>query len=239
MPTTSKALSIGSLFHECIEAHYSGRDPFEPLGTAQNVGDLDPEYLDIVEWMLTGYIEHYKDDPNWEVIEVEKKFEFSLGPGIRIKGKVDLLVKDNSAGGGIWCVDHKTHSKPIKGKALEFDDQFGLYAWLLKKNGIDVRGVIHNAVRTERLKRAMTMEERFKRTYTTRADKELKRLAEEAYAIFNRGLQPWSGQPPRGTDTDRCTWKCDFTEVCLMARKGPDIEQLLTDVGATIDTTRH
>lgn len=235
MPDTSRALSIGSLFHEVMEAHYSG----EPTTRVIDESEAKEEYRDTVEWMYAGYQECYGDDDNWKVIEVEKQFELPLGPNLRIKGRIDLLVQDRATDDGLWVVDHKSCRELPKGKALEFDDQFGLYVWLLRNSGIDVRGVIHNACRTHQLKREMRMDERFRRTHTIRQDRELDTIAREARQTFERGLIPWVGQPPRATDPDRCGWRCDFTEACLMARKGPDIEPLLEDMDAYRDETRH
>lgn len=241
-PVVSRALSIGSLFHEVLEEHYRcgrGKKEIERIAEDETI---DMEHAETVGWIYAGYREQYGSDPDWEIIEVEKKFELPLGRGIRLKGRIDLLVEDSGAGGGLWIVDHKTGRELPKGKQLEFDDQFGLYMWLLKKSGLDVRGVIHNACRTYRLKREMKLSERFMRTYTVRSDSELEVVAREAYDTFVRGLCPWPGQPPRATDPDRCTWRCNFSEACLMARKTePDrgIEELLEDMEAYRDTTRH
>lgn len=247
-PVVSRALSVGSLFHQVLEAHY-----LEKQGTqakypgvqdvfAESSDDVEIEHFETVQWMYDGYCEQWGADDDWNVIEVEKKFELPLGRGIRLKGRIDLLVEDSSAGGGLWIVDHKTGRELPKGKQLEFDDQFGLYMWLLKRSGLDVRGVIHNACRSYRLKREMKLSERFMRTYTVRSNSELEVVAREAYDTFVRGLKPWPGQPPRATDPDRCTWRCNFSESCLMSRKTePDrgIEDLLEDMDCYRDLTRH
>lgn len=239
-PEVGKALQIGSLFHKVMEAHYKkkGRKKLTEGKLGFILAECEnEEYRDTVQWMYEGYCECYDVDAAWTILGVEKEVRVPLGPGLLLKGKLDLLVKDNSAGGGLWIVDHKSSGQMPKEKDLEFDDQFGLYVWALRED--DVRGVIHNACRTQRLKRDMDMAERFKRQYTVRNRFELDTIARECYETFERGLQPWPGLPPRATDPDRCGWRCGFTEACLMSRKGADIHELLSDLGSVQDFTRH
>ena len=256
-PETSKALAIGSLFHKVMEAFYSERKyeqedtpPGEWLGETPHEiiakYDGNPEYAETVAWMFEGYVENYGDDKLWRVLGIEKQLMVPLPnragrkSKITLKGKVDLLIKDNSAGGGLWVVDHKTFSRPYQDKDLEFDDQFGLYIWGLRREGTNVRGVIHNGVRTSKLKREMTPEERFKRTYTVRTDVELENIAREAYEWFQKKPEHGpDGLPRRSTNSDTCGWRCSFTEACLMSRKGGDIRELLEDSGCVQDFTRH
>jgi RecB family exonuclease len=245
-PAVGKALQIGGLFHKILEAHYKRKSRAKALTRAALLKILaatpttEDEYKETALWMYEGYVECYGADPQWEILGVEKELRVPLADGLVLKGKVDLLIKDNSAGGGLWIPDHKTCSTLPKEKDLDFDDQFGLYVWGMRQEGVDIRGVIHNACRTGKLKREMTLEERFKRTYTARTQKELDTIARECAETFQRGLLPWPGLPPRATDPDRCGWRCGFTEACLMSRKGGgDIRELLTDMGCAQDFTRH
>jgi len=253
--TVSAALSRGKLFHAVMEAHYSAKAlTLDSIGVSQAVGPYDVlaaaednEETDLVRWMYDGYIERYEDDSQWEIQAVEKRVEDWLRApngrrsAFKLKGFVDLLVRDHSAGGGLWIVDHKSARELPKQKALDFDDQFGLYIWLLRKQGLDVRGCIYNACRTNRLKRDMTLDERFRREYTVRTDTELETMAAEALATFQNAYRGTKTDtlPPRSPDPDRCGWRCPFTESCLMSRKGRDIRELLVETGFTQNQERH
>ena len=242
-----------------MEAHYEGMlGPMHQRRTPKAVfseegGENDE--TNTVRWMYEGYLEAYGDDPEWEILAVELRVEewLRLPNGRRsqfkLKGFADLLIKDHSAGGGIFIVDHKTCRELPKQKQLDFDDQFGLYTWLLRKQGYDVRGVIYNACRTNKLKREMGLKERFKRELTVRSDRELETMVGEALATFqsayaqtkgNKSVSPVGGTlPPRSPDSERCGWRCPFTEVCLMSRKGKDIRRLLSDFDFRQDHERH
>lgn len=252
--TISAALERGKLFHAVMEAHYRLKidegpfiDPWKVISDAP-----EGDETDTVRWMYEGYLEAYGDDPDWEILQVEQKVEQPLRlPSGRksafvLKGFVDLLVRDHSAGGGLYVVDHKTCRELPKQRALDFDDQFGIYVLLLRRQGLDVRGVIYNACRTYKLKRPMDIKERFKRELTVRTDRELEVMAQEALETFQsayrgtaKGDKEGGQLPPRSPDPDRCGWRCPFTEACLMSRKGRPIRPLLTDMGFQQSFERH
>jgi hypothetical protein len=257
--TISPALSRGKLFHSVLEAHYSAlATTLGSSGVDQTVGPWDVldaaedcEETDTVKWIYKGYLDLYGEDKQWEVLAVEERVEewLMLPNGRRstfkLKGVVDLLVRDHSAGGGLWVVDHKTCRELPKQRALDFDDQMGIYTLLLRRAGYDIRGVIYNACRSYKLKRPMSPDERFKRHLTTRTEHELEVMAQEAlttfktaYGVGQRG-KVGGALPPRSPDPDRCGWRCPFTEACLMGRKGSDIRALLSETGFTQNFNRH
>jgi len=263
-PTTSAALERGSLFHEVMELHYRRlKEGIKPAGIVQEVqtsGLLsDPhtggssEMQDLVAWMYTGYVEHYGGDEDWEIIDVEFKVEewlptpWGTRSSFRLKGRIDVLVRDNSAGGGLWVVDHKTCKRLPRGKDLDLDDQMGIYTYLLRRGGLDIRGTIYNSVRTEKLVRPMSAGERFQRALTVRGDRELETMATEAYETFLDAYRPrvhggstgTVHDAPRSPDPDRCGWRCSYTEACLLGRKGADLRDLLAETGYEIDLERH
>lgn len=261
MPETSPALVRGSLFHKAMETFSSALQASEGLDNATasmhqylQAADAEEEIRDLVTWMCTGYVAHYQGNPDWEILGVEMPVEGPLHDrdgnetSITMKGKIDLLVRDHSMSGGVFVVDHKTTRNLPREKDYDFDDQSAIYTMLCKYKGIDVRGTIFDAVRTQKLKREMTPEERFARVITVRTDTELKTMEVEAYETFRDLLStneegPSSSNekdlPPRSPDPDRCGWRCSFTEACLMSRKGPDIRDLLSAVGGVQDHTRH
>jgi hypothetical protein len=261
--TTSPALNRGKLFHQVIEQHYlmlrlQTRGELTDALYKQHVGAIrdllhnpetgtQSEDQELIEWMYQGYIECYGKDPRWKVLAVEHKVEEYLPTdrggrsSIKLKGTIDLIVRDMEMG-GLWIVDHKTCKNLPKGRELDLDDQFGLYQWLLRKRGNDIRGIWHNAVRTERLKtREMDMPERFKRTPTVRTERELDSIAVEAYQLLR---EAWTNgqngrKVARSTNPDTCRWRCDYTEPCLAGRKGADMRAMLSGMGFVQDFERH
>lgn len=265
-PRVSPGLSLGSLFHEVLQTHYeglrNGKGADEVLPQLRELfydmrDGSQTEEQELVQWMFDGYVEFYQLDEAWEIVEVEMRIEDWLPTergtrsSFRLKGHVDLLVRDNSAGGGLWVVDHKTCRDLPRGKDLDFDDQASIYTWLLKRRGLDIRGVVFNHVRTRKLVRAMTHEERFRRTWTVRTDQELETMALEALDHFREAYKPGPRQgpqkgpqggstlPPRTPDPDRCGWRCPFTEPCLAGRKGVDMREMMDSMGYVIDLERH
>jgi RecB family exonuclease len=270
------ALSRGTLFHAVMEAHYGTlkmmRDTLEKengcgvvLDTASQIWlavypllyDADSgaqtEEQELVEWIYRGYVEHYDSDSNWEILAIELPMEEPLDDHgeFSLAGTVDLIVRDRSGGGGIWIVDHKT-CKDLPKKDFDLEDQTAIYAHLLKKKGIDVRGAIYNHCRTYKLKtREMDMDERFKRQRTVRTDYELETCAREALELMVEAYDrhkdfvaadgtviPYDA--PRSPNGDTCNWKCGFTEACIAGRKyGPvKTRSFLEDTGFTQRETK-
>src|SRR5688572_26223172 len=108
---TSPALGRGKLFHEVMETHFTAiKGGMTAAGAVQTVNASgllhDPETAaqteqqELVEWIYHGYVELYENDPDWEIVEVETHIEDWLPTEkgtrstFRMKGKVDLLVKD-------------------------------------------------------------------------------------------------------------------------------------------------
>ena len=254
-PSPSAALQKGSLMHLVLELHYRRlKEGMKLAGIAQEVaasgllcndlGESD-DIQDLVAWIYDGYVRLYGADSQWEIVDVE----FPVGGwlytpnGTRssfwFKGKVDLLVRDMSMGGGLWVVDHKSGRNLPKEKDLDFEDQMPLYIRSLRRKGLDVRGAIYNACRTQKLVRAMTDDERFDRIPMARTDKELEVIELEVYKTMLDAYRPREGDAPRSPDSDRCGWRCGFTEACLAGRKGGDTRQFLRDTGFVQDFTRH
>ncbi len=264
-PTTSRALAVGSLWHLVEETHYRTLQTAQLVKSADTnwddvleeaafaAGEIiltacgDDEYRDLVKWMYDGYVECYDIDRKWTIKAIEHAAEIWLPTAaggrsaFKIKMKIDLIAHEWAAN-RLWVVDHKSGRDLPKQKDLDLDDQFGLYTWGMRKLGHPVFGQIHNAARTYRLKtREMSMEERFLRTPMVRSEAELDCIATEAWRTAKRAYQIKPGQAERFTDPDRCGWRCDYREACLMGRKlGPDYERkFLRDCGYVQDFTRH
>lgn len=265
-PTTSPALAKGTLWHVVMEHHYNAiafhqrmvQDPPSKMAMAAlrdeivntylcDEGGRQTEYQELVEWMYDGYVGHYGSDSGWRILGVEHAPVLWLPTprggrsNFKLKLKIDLVVRDPR--GRVWIVDHKSGKDLPKDKELEIDDQFGLYTWAMRRLGVDVFGSIHNAARTQKnkdqTKHFQPLEERFARKHMYRTDVELERIAIEAYQAAKRAYAIPIGDAQRSPDSDRCRWRCDYTEACLFGRKGGDHRQFLEDLGFVQDFTRH
>lgn len=252
------ALSRGTAFHAIMENHYLGlqraqrgdegsySEIFWP--NIQTVLNEQPdEERELLAWMFDGYRDLYGEDSDWEIVAVEQRMEQWLltengtRSTFKLAGTADLIVRDHSAGGGLWIVDHKTCKNLPKGKDLDMEDQTALYTLLARSAGYDIRGAIYNHVRTQKLKaREMGADERFKRTLTVRTDRELETMSLEALEEMREAYRPRRTEARRRPDGERCGWKCGFTEACLVGRKnGPErMRAFLEDTGFTMHDTK-
>ncbi len=206
------------------------------------------EEQEILEWMYRGHIEHWGLDPGWDILAIEHAPVMSLPDRagrrsrFQIKMKIDLVVRERSTG-NVYVVDHKSGKDLPKDKELDLDDQFGLYTWGLRQLGHPVFGAIHSAARTHRNKDQsrypQPLDERFRRTRLVRTEIELETIARECYAAVRNAYSFEIGQAPRSPDPDRCRWRCDFSEACLLGRKGADHRAILADTGFVRNQERH
>ncbi len=264
----AEALVRGTLFHSVMERHYKkildisqetvggirSREPIEaqdlflavaPLLYEEGTG-AQTEMQELVEWIYRGYVDLYTTDTDWEIVAVEHPLEVWLPTAsgtrssFKLAGTVDLIVRDFSAGGGLWIVDHKTCRNLPKGKDLDLEDQTGIYTYLLRKQGLDIRGAIYNHCRTYKLQRDMEMNERFRRTITVRTDQEIETMALEVLDTMREAYRPRPGDKPRSPDGERCGWKCGYTEPCLAGRKygSQRMREMLRETGFTQHDTK-
>lgn len=211
--------------------------------------------IDLVAWMYEGYVQRWGISPDWHILATEHAAQVRLpnemGKPSRfaLKLKIDLVIATKTLGGKNWrnwVVDFKTGKDLPKDKDFDFLDQFTLYSWSLRKIGRKVYGQMYDAIRTQRNKTpGQTIESRFSRTPMVRTDIELDRVAIEAYQTVSARykdqvrLDKIGGEPPRSTDPERCSWRCDFTEPCLHGRKGGDMRDFLRSAGFEQRFERH
>jgi len=213
--------------------------PLDPFGEPSAEQEL-------VNWMFDGYVEHYGTDEQWEIVAVEYANEFWLPTergtraSFKLKLKIDLVVKQ---AGKIWIVDHKSCKNLPNDKMLELNDQFGLYTWGLRQLGKKIHGSVHNACRTFRgvheKEDPADLDSRFRRTLMYRTDEELDMIAIEAYKTAKRAYSVPIDEAERNANEDTCRWRCDYTEACLMSRKGVDITPVLLAQGFEMNKERH
>lgn len=241
-------LARGSWWHRVMEAHYNSLQtrPGSSVAATRAVQAVfaemtmqDAPDFDLVHWMYEGHLAKWGYDRQWEVLAVENAAEIPLDSEFTLKVKMDLVVRE---AGRIWLVDHKSGAVLPKQRDLDFDDQFGLYAWALRKMGRRVHGVIYSAARTHKNKiKEQPLEERFSRTLMARTDTEMDTIARETLQTAYSMYRPTTDEAERHPNTDTCKWRCDFTEACLLGRKTDNdrTRRMLLDTGFERDHTRH
>lgn len=262
---TSPALSKGTLWHTVLEKHYRILQSSRSLATAMDAvdafldamttdtsvyGSATPEYVDLIRWMYSGYVQMWQhDDAEHQIIEIELRRELPLIEGIvNIKCKIDYLMKDLF--GFYWLYDHKSGQNLPSKRETDLDDQFALYQWILNQTlDANIFGIVHNAARTTRLKtREAPLVERFARIKMVRTEVEMQTMIEEIQstaldivAAYDNLDSPETLVTPRHPDPDRCKWRCSFTNPCLLGRgtEPSRTRTMLKDLDFTQDWTRH
>lgn len=258
------ALVKGTRWHEALELHYgilhlwqkgegpatmSESDVLEVcMNAVDELLDANDPIDEIVWWMYLGHCDLYGADLQWKILAVEFKDEYWLPTDrggrsrFKLKCKIDLVVRDLRSGTN-WIVDHKSGKDLPKDKELDLDDQFGLYEWAMRSAGRQILGTVHSAARTHRNvdqnRHPQPLDERFRRKRMSRTPTELETIAVEAYRTFRTGYGYAPGEAPRSPNPDTCRWRCDYTEPCLMSRKGVDRHEALVSFGLHQDFTRH
>lgn len=200
----------------------------------------DPTVLDLLRWMYEGYVEMWDVDEDHDIMGVETTHLAPLGdivvPSGRIvpvvlKFKIDRTIRDKA--GHVRVIDEKSHGQLPTDHDYDFLDQFGLYVWGLKRLGINVRGAIHSASKTKQNQgdifkpgdpgfkanmKETPLEARFKRTNIHYTDAQLKGIARDALDDV-QDLYGAANKKQRQTDSDRCKWRCSYTEACLFGRR--------------------
>lgn len=203
------------------------------------------EVQELIEWMYDGYVQQYGVDPEWRILEVEGRRElplYDLGgrrSRFRLKSKLDLVVVNYAMDGAVWVVDHKSGRNLDQQKEIDLDDQFGLYVYLLRRSGVHVESALRNGARTQRNKGPMLLSDRFKRQSMYRTEVELEAIARDAYLAARAAYSKAMDLPYSSPNPDQCSWKCDFREVHVNARKGMPLQRLLTGAGFEQNFERH
>lgn len=122
------------------------------------------EAKDLGHAMLAGYVDHYGDDEEWEVIHTEQPFQIKVPQ----PGSKDALVVYCGTWDGLWrnrrtkefwIIDHKTRkSFPTRWDFYDINDQAGSYLWvapeILKFLGVftkkdRIEGLVFNALKKQ------------------------------------------------------------------------------------------
>lgn len=226
-----------------VEILFAARMRVSQLLTDPTTGEFLNEDAELIDWMYTGHVAYYGVDLNWQILEVESADEIRLldehGQPTRfiLKLKIDLVVR-NLTLNQIELVDHKSAANFSRPAEIDIDDQFGLYAWAKTTLGMKVLRIVRSDARTQRNKAPMALEDRFQRVPTYRGERELRTIALDA---LNAARAAWDSERPvySAPAPDRCTWRCDFQNAHILARKGVKIESVLKDYGFYQRDAKH
>lgn len=145
-------LYLGSLFHECLEAHFKGEDwkaviekykkEMQGKFKEEQVLALDGA-IPMAEGLMQGYLKKYANE-SFSVVEVEKEFCVEIHPGVWLEGKIDLLAEEKKR---LWIVEHKT-CKTFPDEAYRGSDiQTVIYAKVLQQLGMKPYAVLWDYAR--------------------------------------------------------------------------------------------
>lgn len=237
---TTRPLEVGTLGHSILELHYAGivnhGEPDIPaiIDLLKGNGAEDEEhprheYAKTCLWAYHGYRKRWqlRDPAEWRFKRVEEEFKVPLPNGVELVMRIDLLAERIVMGRarGLWVWDHKFMKTLPNDRELDLDDQTGLYIWGCRQMGIPVTGALLNVCKTERLKRAMSLEERFERFWIHRSDAHIDKIIQEAMEtveLMDHALG--LGIHPRTTNPQTCKWMCPFLVGCLAGRQSNQAE---------------
>lgn len=144
----------GSALHEAIAVWWDQPDVGMADINPWPVGRPDDQEAELVEWLLTRYEEHHGPSREAGVLRMighELSFAAPVpGTGITLRAYIDGLGLDED--GGLWVVERKSMADWRRLGLLDVDRQRILYDWLVKANGLPIKGVIYDAIRTYRWK---------------------------------------------------------------------------------------
>lgn len=253
-PERALRLDRGTAWHSMLEAHYNSiragkgkastrNDVLLALNTYNDsIGGMEDGEFETLTWMYDNYVKVYGSDPEYQTVATEIAFEFPMpvdgAPGLLIVGRIDHETIHTETGDrDVW--DHKSASGRDVSKdgflnEMLLEDQFILYAAAKREEGNPVKHVIYNAARTDKLKRAMTLTERFARAKIRYPDPALDDVWADNVRAASALVQMWN-DPTRVysvPNPKQCGWKCDFQKVHLDARStGRGIVEIAIDYG--------
>jgi len=254
-PERPARLAIGSAWHKVMEFYRKwwaeSGDPLHGVQGAQlaanNIVDLvpaavvDDEIVERMHWMLEGYIERWVEtgeDSRWHIMDVEVRFDVPLIEDVSFIGYVDFVKIEKATGrtviGDTKTTSGKDISKAYYSEDLAFEPQFARYIAAMRRFGVEVDGFEWDAARTDRLKRAMTLEERYGRVHDWTNDAAAERAWSELEVLAGVMLETARGERPVYANPISwvCKARCDFFAGHKLATEtGRDFEQACLDYG--------
>lgn len=168
----SAAMARGTEMHSLVQ-HWWATD--ETLETEDETA----------AWLMERYVDHYYGDRQYvELLEAERPFAVKLPAPYdgHLFGFFDGLLQVNGiaaplfqARDGLWLYEIKTMAQWERLKQIPVDLQVSLYIWAARQSGLPVRGVLFDAIKTQRWTRGpeRPTAESFERVWIERTDDEL------------------------------------------------------------------
>lgn len=228
-----------------IDGDYIGREVGKFVVALADSLDLDDERVALLLWMYEGYVQRWGFDRDWEIVNIEQTlvapiFDPYTGERTRfmLRFTADLVVRVISLGRRIVIVDNKsTEAQGVWSRGdVDLDDQLGLYTrgWSRLYVADPALYSMLNQARRDKLKRPMTLTERFARLPSTRTDAELNEIEADLVADLERmhGAANLE-RPSSAPNPKQCGWKCDFKEAHIaLRRSGGDYDEALRIIHA-------
>lgn len=232
------------------DARYRASQRLNEYRRGEGKDRIESEMVDMLRFMYEGYVERFGTDTEFDrfvVIDEKRIVPLLTYRGVRVSLKVtaDLIV--HHAKWDKWLIlDHKTKGKVDASKEAfknenQLDPQRALYAASYsmqgpKKGRIPIFAAYHNVIRSDKLVREMTLDERYARSPIFFNTIELTEVWEEAKTLAKRAVEIRLGVGPKlysSPDPRTCGWACSFVGAHLTARAtGREIVQVAIDYGA-------
>lgn len=243
----SRANHIGLLGHHILETYYRSikdgsskavafADAMVTLSTA--FGHEEPEIIDLISTRMRQYHEYYKDDDDFQIVDVEGVYRAPLNSNIELGTTLDLLVYYNS---GPWAgqyvvIDHKFKYNFLTADEMSMHAQTYKYIWVLRQNGFNIRRSIINQIRyRDDLK---DINKIFRRVEGCPTDAQIdgiinehRKVAEEIYEHKTSPVAWYADNAPRRMNSRDCAG-CYFRIPCRQELLGLDASRTLSSMFA-------
>lgn len=259
------ALDLGTGVHAGLEEFYkAGTNPVEAFNDWCELRriKINPEWdddlkkmdeiQDLGAAMLTGYVEEYGDDPEYETVATEatlvKRLPIPGKPGhfsrYTLTARLDGIVREVETG-LLFSMEHKTYAR-LDPSYFELNPQFTTQVWLgqhalgaLGLEDEEIVGVLYNGLRKAQ-KTKRTTAPLYHREKLFRTPSQINAFLERAYyqcrefSSKNIKIYPQPGMM-------RCKM-CDFKKPCEAYMRGEDMSFLIDEFfesgRATVDDIR-
>lgn len=238
---------------DLTEARHRGALRLKEYMRGEGLGRVNEEMMDLLRWQYAGYVDLYGTDLDFDqflVIDEKRVVPLITYKGIRVSLKVTADLIAHQAKWDRWLLlDHKCRggvdaAKQAFKKENQLDPQRALYAASYsmqgsKKGRIPIFAAYHNVVRSDKLKREMTLLERFARSPIFYGETELLAVWDEARELAKRAVEIRLGVGPKiysSPDPLTCGLSCSWTQPHLTSRAtGRDVVQVAIEYGAQRD----
>lgn len=234
------------------DARYRGAQRLREYRLGEGRAHIDQKMIDQLRWMYQGYCERWGTDAAMDrfvIIDEKRIVPILTHKGIKVFLQVTADLIGHHREWDRWLlIDHKTASsrdaaKEVVAKENQLDPQRALYAACYslfgpKAGRIPIFAAYHNVIRTDQLKRPMTMEERFARTPVFYNEIELRNIWDETKIVVRKAVEInlGIGDIYSSPDPTQCGWKCSFVQSHLTSRAtGRNVVQVALDYGAQRD----